>query len=209
MDEPHPSLPPETDRESLSKLENEFYQQYGHTLANWARFEQSLSTLFCELCRLQRGDLGSALFFSGKSFNTRAALLGAAARNAELEEEAQEVIRALLKKGRQFETARNKIAHGYPVHAIWPNVEWQGWRIKEGDEAHQPGGIGITELKNAAECFARLEFYAERVKTFVSNWRLGVEMPPEGYLELIRALPNDALLAIEDPRAKASPLPLR
>jgi hypothetical protein len=203
-----PWLPPDADRESIAKLEFDFYQQYGLTLANWARLEQTLSELFCEICGFHTGELGPALFFSGKSFSARAALLGAAARSAGIAEPVQEVVRALLKKARQFETARNKITHGYPVHAVWNGVEWQGWRIKEGDEAYQPGGIGMDELKNAAQWFMQLEHYAGSARTLVSNWRSGAKMSVEGYLEIIRALPNDALLPSEDPTASRSPLPL-
>ncbi len=62
-------------------------------------------------------------------------------------------------------------------------VEWQGWRIKEGEEAHKAGGIGIVELRNAALNFSRLELYAERTRSLVANWRAGHEMPLEEHLE--------------------------
>ena len=203
----NPSLPPQIDRESLSKLEQEFYQQYGHALANWARLEQTFSELFCEVCRFHAGELGPALFFSGKSFNTRSALLSAAVRASDLEEPVREVVRALLKKARQFETARNKITHGYPAHAVYDGVEWQGWRIKEGDEAYAPGGVGLQELQNAAECFSRLEFWVERTKSLISNWRVKARMPVEEFLRPIRELPNDALLPLADPTIEGSGSP--
>jgi hypothetical protein len=201
----NPSLPPRLARNSLYKLESQFYEQYGHTLANWAHLEQTLSHLFCELSNLQTGDLGPALFFSGKSFNTRAGLLNAAARAAGLDEPVQEVFRALIKKARQFESTRNAVAHGYPVHAIWDGVDWQGWRIKEGADANEPGGIGLVELKNAAENFSRLELYAGRVRSLVSGWRAGARFPPEEYLKPIRALPNDARLPPEDQTGAEAP----
>jgi hypothetical protein len=83
-------LPPDMMQEGLRKLEFEFYQQYGFTLSGWARLEQTFSRLFCALCGFEKDDpLGPALFFSGRSFNTRAALVGAAFRNAGLNEQVQ------------------------------------------------------------------------------------------------------------------------
>jgi hypothetical protein len=191
----HPSLPPDTDRESLSKLEQDFYLIYGSTLAAWARLEQTLGQLFCVLCGFDPDNqLGRELFFSGRSFQTRADLLSAALRVSETPEEVKAVVRAVRKKARDYSGSRNAIAHGYPSHSIFPNIEWQGWRIKEGEQSHLPGGIGIEELKAAKSNFWQLEWAAESATSLVRNHQRGYPQPPEEHLERVQALPPNAFL---------------
>jgi hypothetical protein len=204
------SLPPFADRENLSNLEALFHAEYGRALASWAMVEQSFSTLFCRVCEFDPEEsLGPAIFFSGRSFQTRAALVGAACRNAGLDGDIQEIIRAALKKARQFETARNKIAHGYPTHIIFEGVDWQGWRIKEGENAKKPGGIGYMNLKSANLCFYELARMVDRIKVLITARERGYFPPAEEYLGPIRELPNDALRLEEDLTAEGALSPYR
>lgn len=204
----HPSLPPKTDRKSLSKLEQEFYLQYGKTLAAWAQLEQTLGQLFCALCRFESGSqLGSELFFSGRSFQTRADLLWAALRSVDLPEDVAVVIRLALKRARDYSGARNKVAHGYPSHMVFVDVDWQGWRIKEGEQSHLPGGIGITELKNAQANFSDLQLLSERLVQLTKAHLQKIAWPPRDHLAQAQGLPPDPFLPSQYQSEEERPSP--
>lgn len=189
-------LPPKG-AEQLLKLHDDFHLQYGATLARWARLEQTLCDLFCGLTGL--GEVtGPALFFSGRSFNSRGDLLSAAIRTSGLNEDVLVILRAVLKKARQFNSARNTIAHGVPTHYVEKGVDYQGWRIKEGDQTWEPGGIGIDQLKAAAMNFTKLDLAAMRAEALVRRKRRGSDLPPLEHLELIQSLPTDAFVPSGD-----------
>jgi hypothetical protein len=163
-----------------------FYLCYGQTLAAWAELEQNLARVFCILCNMNSAcGLGPALFFSGRSFATRADLLTAAVDAADKDLETALVIRAIIKKARQFSSARNAIAHGVPA-SFWENGHTEGIRIKEGKRAYEHGGIGLPELHEAHANFSTLSMLARKVYVAADEGRL------QEHLERVQALPKDA-----------------
>jgi hypothetical protein len=193
-----PHLSPK-DPAELIRLFDEFHLQYGVTLANWARVEEGLGGIFCVLCGFdQHEGMGPALFYSGRSFATRADLLSAAIRTADISTEHTELLRAVLRKSRQFSTARNQIAHGVPVHFIETKTPYQGWRIKGGEELWHPGGVSLQDLINANANFKDLSVLCVEAEQSLFK-RCGKRPPLSEYLARVHALPNDAFLREEGP----------
>lgn len=188
---------PSTNVDELRKLYSEFHAQYGVTLGEWAGIEQSLCALFVKLCGFDPDhQMGPALFFSGRSFSTRVDLLLAAIRTAALDEAKRDLLRAVLKKARQYSVARNAIAHGVPNHYAHEGNDYQGWRIKEHERAWELGGIGIEQLAEAERNFMELNCICWMVSDHIGAKRRKNQLKPtEWYLERVQSLPNHAYSA--------------
>jgi hypothetical protein len=199
-----PHLSPK-DPAELLRLFNEFHLQYGMTLASWARLEESLGGIFSVLCGFDQFEgMGPALFYSGRSFATRADLLSAAIRTADLSDDYRELLRAILKKARQFSASRNQIAHGVPTHFIETKTPYQGWRIKGGEQIWRAGGVSLQDLINANANFRDLSIlstHAEQAR-FKSRKKQLTLLP--AYLAQALALPSDAFLREEGQIDKGS-----
>jgi hypothetical protein len=199
---------PPNDREQLTQLYHDFHFQYGVTLGRWAGLEQSLCTLFSDLCGFVRDSkVGDALFFSGRSFATRADLLSAAIRVSGLGEPEMAVLKAVLKKARQYSTSRNAIAHGVPQNFVARGTEYQGWRIKEHERAWEIGGIGVAQLREAEKSFLDLDLACHMIRDDMISYRRRRRKrlkPPEWYLELVQALPKHAYSQEEGQTPKES-----
>lgn len=179
--------------EDAKRRYEEFHLQYGIALSYWATLEENLCGMFCDLCGLDPdGDAGPAIFFSGRSFATRADLLSAAIRTSELGETEKALFRAILKKARQFSTARNAIAHGVPTNFKKSGNPYQGWRIKEGERTWEEGGIGIDQLRQAEANFRLLIAVSVEVCLALFPKKRRKAVPLETYLERVQALPNNA-----------------
>jgi len=200
-----PHLPPKNPKE-LSRLYEEFHLQYGITLSEWASLEETLGEIFNRLCNFKTWHgMGPALFYSGRSFATRADLLSAAIRTANIAEDLSELLRAILKKSRQFSTSRNTIAHGVPTHYVESGVEYQGWRVKGGEEVWRPGGVGIDDLKAAHENYRTLTVICSYAFSLLNRSKRQGLLTPQEYLAQVQALPSDAFLLSRDLNAEEPP----
>ena len=132
------------------------------------------------------GGLGRAIFFSGRSFATRADLLSAVIPLSPFESDHQEFLKAILKKARQFSAGRNAIAHGIPVNLHSHDESYTGPKVKEGRTSWESGGIGIDALLMAQINFNSLAEIIEQA-VFPSAQR-------EEYLLRVQALPNEAFV---------------
>jgi hypothetical protein len=131
----------------------QFIMAYGSALISWAQVEDELCVLFGLLVGIQP-EAARALFFSGRSFATRADLYSAAIATSACPEAAKKVHRAILKKARRFSSARNSIAHGVPAFIAKHSEE--GIRIKQGQRRREPGGITLNEFGRATDLFQDL-----------------------------------------------------
>lgn len=194
---------PPRDESTLSQIYHDFHFQYGLTLSRWASLEETLCITFCDLCGLHPDEpMGKALFFSGRSFTTRADLLSAAIRTSTLGEVEKLLLRAILKKARQYSTARNAIAHGVPSHFVQKGYVYQGWRIKEPEQTWEMGGIGIDQLKEAEKSFLDLGLICHEANMDAlrpRGWRKKRLKPTEWYLERVQELPSAAYVPEEAP----------
>jgi hypothetical protein len=191
--------------DKLMEVYNDFHFQYGVTLSRWAGLEETLCTIFCDLCGLHPDEpMGKALFYSGRSFTARADLLSAAIRTCALGEPEKALLRAILKRARQYSTARNAIAHGVPTHFSRKRFAYQGWRIKEPEQTWELGGIGIDQLKEAEMNFLGLSIICHEANMDAlrppRRWRRKKRLKPtEWYLEQVQELPNSAYPPEEAP----------
>ena len=165
--------------------DDEFHLAYGKALASWAVIEDALCTAFCLCCKMNpMSQMGRSLFFSGRSFATRADLLSAAIPHSPFDASHQALLKALLKKARQFSSSRNAIAHGIPINLHTESEAYSGVKVKEGQAAWEAGGIGIDKLAEAEVNFDRLSAIIER-----AAWPRDRH---EEYLRQVQELPNAA-----------------
>ena len=162
-----------------------FYIQYGKALASWAQVEDQLCVGFCLMLNQPPfGGFARALFFSGRSFASRADLMSAAIAHGNVEEVAKPVWKALLKKARQFSAARNAIAHGVPVSLHIDLAPYEGIKIKEGVGTWDEGGINVSQLAEAEGNFDKLNSMIH-----AAAFR---QTPFEECLSQVESLPNAA-----------------
>lgn len=167
--------------------------QYGLALSAWSQIENRLGWLFSALCNLSSGPngMGSALFYSGRSFASRADLLDAAIRaNTTAPEFQKALFRAILKKARQFSAARNRIAHGFPSTLVGVGP-YQGPKIREGDEIWLSDGIDLKMLHIAADNFLELRGLIDKIPGATSA---SDEAQFSQYRLQVQKLPSDAFL---------------
>ncbi len=202
-----PHLPPKKPEE-LTRLYEEFHLQYGITLSQWATLEETLGEIFNRLCNFEEWHgMGPALFYSGRSFATRADLLSAAIRTAKVSADLTDLLRGILKKARQLSTSRNTIAHGVPTHYAESGLPYQGWRIKSGEETWSPGGVSIDELKIARENYRELAVIGSYAFSILNRSRRKGLKPPQEYLAQVQALPSDAFAPSEGQSREAPSSP--
>ena len=182
--------------EDLRKLYDEFHLQYGETLAQWALLEENLGEIFCWLCGFTFDHpLGRAVFYSGRSFATRADLLSAAIRCSERSKELGELFAAILKKARQLSSSRNVIAHGVPRNFFSDKEGCLGWTIKEGEFSWDRGGIGLHELENAEKNFRLLTIICTRILDRLNSSRRRPIIQTSVSLDQVKRIPADGFVA--------------
>ena len=101
-------------RELELKAAHEFYPIYGLALGEWSRLENSLYFWFAHVTKMKH-PIGRAIFFSAKSFASRAEMLEAAIEHQDnLSKHQLELIEEIIKKARKYSAFRNRITHGEP-----------------------------------------------------------------------------------------------
>lgn len=182
-----PSASSKVSNEEQTELD-EFLLMYGHALAAWAFLEEALCNNFHRLLNV-KGDLPRLLFFSGRSFATRADMYSAAIAGATgVSETRRKAHKALLKRARQFSAGRNAIAHAIPRR--FSNMD-EGARLKQGHRLWKPGGAGFSELARACDNFQRLSDAADIL--LITTWRKKrSDQLAEECLLLVRGLPSQA-----------------
>lgn len=181
--------------DGLNSAYAEFHFAYGITLANWAGVERALFYWFYRATEMSE-TMARAIFYSARSFNGRAEMLEAAiAHNHTLVGDELAFIKSAIKRAWQYNSFRNRIAHGEPIMNIIELADPKAgktsrsidWSIVEGKSTKGPDpetDVSIDRLKNAAENFHRLQS--------MLNDALGKNKSHQKYLELVRELPNQA-----------------
>ncbi|MBV8869134.1 MAG: hypothetical protein JOY65_06930, partial [Acetobacteraceae bacterium] len=117
-----------------TEIENEFYLEFGKAMDAWSMLELVLSWWFQRLTKM-KPDMSAAIFYSGRSFETRKALLFAAADKAGESEEVTKFFRSAVKKAHHFSESRNKSAHRIFVYEKNSKIylqEGHGWHLDDG-----------------------------------------------------------------------------
>jgi hypothetical protein len=172
-----------------------FHLNYGITLGEWALLEDALCELFQRLAVI-RPKLARAMFYSGRSFATRADLFSAALEAAAAPESYKAACKATLKRARQYSSARNTIAHGIPVDMRHSTEEGlHRYRVKQGRSIMEAGGVTQGQMQAAAIYFRGLQEIIWRIALTPFDEQEAIVRCHEQVLQL----PNEALPLEEDP----------
>ena len=153
MDESDPPFPFPGTPESVEAMKR-FTLAYGMALAAWAQLEDRMCLAFNGLVAVPH-KMARGLFFSGRSFATRADLYAAAITHANVNDTCRRAHKYLLKKARRYSSSRNSIAHGTVMHLIGGGP-YEGYRVKKGQQSFERGGIGENDLLVATKNFSGL-----------------------------------------------------
>jgi hypothetical protein len=168
----------------IEKIKDEFLLQYGKSLAAWAHIELALNLWFIELTGMD-GLMSSAVFYSGRSFQTRKDMLFASLLHTKQKTDSIEFMRAALKKAAAYSGARNQIAH----RNVYFNKTKQAMILQEGEKFLTDDGINPEELLNMMDNFNALGDVLLNV--LFPEQRTNSMSPGEG-LARVRELPNRA-----------------
>lgn len=128
-----------------------FYCQYGKTVDQWAMLEYALSLWFQRLTGM-KPDMSAAIFYSGRSFQTRKDLLLAALSKSDQPAEVNEFCKEAFKRAFAYSGTRNMIAHRMFVFDAAANV----MRLHEGEEWWRGEGLDIKALAAMGTAFGSL-----------------------------------------------------
>lgn len=170
-----------------------FYLEYGRTLAQWAAIEARLSFWF-EYVTKMPPPMASRIFYSARSFSGRSEMLEAAISQAKLPDAELEFIKEAVSKSIQYNSFRNQLAHGEPVHLLTMGADRRPqlgeWALQQGRDRYSRTGprINIKALGTAAANFGELATLLDQA--LPTRRLFGDEPSPEKCLERVRELPN-------------------
>ncbi len=144
-----------TPLDELSEIDR-FYHTFGKALAQWAELEYYLSLLFACAADLTF-QVAEAIFYSGRSFRSRADLLAAALTHSKLNPAWTDFVEGVLLKAVGYEGFRNQLAHRtFHPNALDDNGGPIEWRLKEGNKWNEPDGISASQVETACANFLAL-----------------------------------------------------
>ncbi len=177
--------------------EREFCSCVGHAVVAWAQIENYLAFYLCKITGIETSR-GKHIFFSVSGFSSRATLLSAALRTADIPQEERDFIVAVLNKATQWSNTRNFIVHGIPTVLQTGSTRTHmtiegGWLPSHLGTDKDPFLSGLTgpRLTQAAKTFFRLS------DLLVNPSLIKHEMTATQLRELemqVRLLPNDPLI---------------
>jgi hypothetical protein len=176
-------------RASITDLTDidQFFHAYGVALAEWAVVEFRLCSWFQMAAGLTISR-AEAIFFSGRSFQTRAEMLSAALEHSKLNDAWTAFAEEALAKAITYSSYRNHIAHGQVERGPSKESDPDHWRLCKPHEWREGEGVGRQSLANATENFFSL---AEILSD--GAWLQARSYPPTAeFLERLEALPNEA-----------------
>jgi hypothetical protein len=101
----------------------EFYVTYGRAMAAWAGLESALCSLFVRLTDTRLA-LGTAVFYSAKSFRGKAEMIGACVEHVRMVPAGKHFLEKVVGVASTYSQTRNSLAHD--EHA---------WEVHEGESA--------------------------------------------------------------------------
>lgn len=174
--------------EAHSKASARFYQLYGHTLAEWSRIERGLFLWFLRATKMNE-PVGRAVFYSGKSFNSRADMLKEAIDTSNgLCEDERAFAKAIIRLAWKYSSFRNQITHGEAVLCIDENNNQSiNFMIRQGKTSIGLPHITEEELFNALVNFSLLK---ELTFSVIPALREGLTF--QQLLVRVQSLPTEA-----------------
>lgn len=178
---------------------NAFNLSLGETLGHWARVESFFMRHFALLTALEH-KMARRLFYSARSFQGRVDMLAAAAAASNAKDGHKAFVRAAIKKAREQSGFRNRLAHGETVFIAGSGTRYSGqYVLVEGKTDFDPfedEAVTKAQLDTAGENFHVLA--GALLFATMCDWG-DAASDPQGYLRLVRALPNQPHLHEPDP----------
>jgi hypothetical protein len=171
--------------DQLSELD-QFYHAYGKALSNWAAVEFQLCAWFERCAGLSIGR-SEAIFFSGRSFQTRAEMLSSVIHTGKISSAWAAFIESALTKAITYNSFRNHIAHAQLESEMFDAANRRFWKLRKPQDWRESGGADQQSLINAAQNFEDL---AEILRD--GHWLQLREQPTREFLQRLDALPNEA-----------------
>jgi hypothetical protein len=163
------------------------YHAFGRAMSEWASIEYYLSLFFSSASGLDFA-MAQAVFFSGRSFQTRAEMLNASLQHSKLEKSWKEFVSTTLKKSISYARFRNKLAHGlFHPDALDGYGQPKDWKIKKAENWTTPGGISLDEIITAASNFEKFSMIMA-----LAYYDLSKTTSPAKYMRQLNDLPNEA-----------------
>jgi hypothetical protein len=166
-----------------------FFDSFGRLIAEWSAIERAFYTWFASVSGMKEG-MARSIFYSGKSFNSRADMLEAAFGNqSNMPPLDLDFIKASLKKARAYSAFRNSVVHGEPtldiLHNYSPQADLQ-LILTQGKDFIGSSAITIDDLDAGLESFSELKGFLHDM--FPKNRKPDANL--EEYLRRVRELPN-------------------
>jgi hypothetical protein len=156
----------------------------------WGRLEGALFDWFMWVTKMEE-QIARAIYFSATSFNGRREMLQAVPPLSSLDEPTEAFVKAAIKKAGQYASFRNRVTHGEP---IWHPTRFE-YVLAEG--SRESCAVPDDAITTAQMKIGYLNIYGlyRLLRNFRSPLRRMTDSKPpspEAYLELVRALPNEA-----------------
>jgi len=165
-----------------------FFLQYGQTLAEWAELEFVLSSWFHFVTEMNFR-MAEAVFYSGRSFNSRRDMLLRAIPQSTLDEATKTFLVEAVKRASAYSAARNTIAHDLAV--MCEDIDQMA--IVPGDRIWSAERVTITSLKEAQQNFRSLR------SLLLNGLPPGSEKQPAELYRQVCTLPKKAYASAESP----------
>ena len=166
-----------------------FFDSFGRLIAEWSAIERAFYTWFASVSGMKEG-MARSIFYSGKSFNSRADMLEAAFGNqSNMPPLDLEFVKASLKKARAYSAFRNSVVHGEPTLDILHNNSPEAVLqlvLTQGKDFLGATAITIEDLDAGLESFSELKGLLHDM--FPKNRKPDAD--PEECLKRVRELPN-------------------
>jgi len=173
-------------------LERDFYHVYGKAMSSWAILEGMLAAYFHAITGMD-SQIARSVFYSARSFRSRADLLGSVINHAKTTPDGKRAIELMVFKSISYSSVRNKLAHD--GHIIRPDTpERVGGifiRSATGSEA-----LSLEHIQLATQNFNNLA----TAMAFSSGART-LLLEPELSVQLLGLLPTNALDPLKDRNA--------
>lgn len=179
-------------------LLDEFHLQYGKTLGQWADLEHVLSWWFHRLTRAADAAAGtnSALFYSGRSFQTRRDLLQAALDHHSpefrapglkepLDADTLTFLREAFRLAFNYSNSRNRIAH----RLVMFESNSKTITLQEGDSWWSKDGHTLADLRSMETNYRALK---DALVTVLIPAMAEQPMTPQEALVRVRTMPREA-----------------
>jgi hypothetical protein len=142
--------------EEYTRICDDFYQQYGRTLAAWSHVEMMLFSFFRTITNMSE-PMARGIFYSARSYQGRSDMLDSLVIG--LKDARQKFLKAALKKAATYNGFRNTIVHGEPIYDARGKSKFYGQMVisqgKLVEIDNSSNVVTVEQLRNATENYGK------------------------------------------------------